>query len=203
MFNDIAMVSHNPKTGHTCFFQNDAPKATSGKNVPSPAAANAGKVWYPKQAETDRTGSGPDGVRCNYCHSAGPFIWSPYVQQAKSVDIDRWNPTGKWDSNFANMFEHTASLFHMESNDCTDCHRFGSEANCEMLARYYTTTPKPNATKPNAYWMPFKQGEPDEAMTDKRFKDEGYEKSMKQIESCCKKPDQAVCGTKPADGHNE
>jgi hypothetical protein len=204
MFHDIAMVSHNPDTGHTCFFQNDAPSATSGKHVPSPTAANAGTVWYPKQAEKNRGGTGPDGVRCNYCHSAGPFIWSPYVKQAKSVVLDKWNPTGRWDSNFADMFGHTADLFLLDADNCTSCHRFGSEANCEKLVRYYTTVPKPNATKPNAYWMPFKPGteEPDEAMTDQRFKEEEYEKVVKQIEDCCKKPNQAVCNTKPADGHN-
>src|SRR5262249_51694531 len=36
LFNDIALIGHNPKSGNTCFFQNHLTGLTDGTHVPHP-----------------------------------------------------------------------------------------------------------------------------------------------------------------------
>ncbi|MCW5811380.1 MAG: hypothetical protein KIT84_10225 [Labilithrix sp.] len=75
VFNDIAMIGHNPKTGKTCFFQNKLHEGKDGGHVTHPAdVERAREIW-----------DNPKGY-CGSCHSADAFIHSPWIDQAKRSD---------------------------------------------------------------------------------------------------------------------
>jgi len=208
VFNDIAMVSYDTKTGQTCFFQSktgapfDTASLDSSGKIPSPTADNAGVIWQEKSADTTtRSGTGPDGVRCNACHSAGPFIWTPYVGQATNIDIGRWGQakaSDPYDSNFANMFGRVASTFRFKDNACVECHRVGDGTDCNSFVPSFTTSPdtryRLNATN---LWMPpsdeyysgtLKENDALITALAKRYKD-----AIAQIADCCTNPGKADC----------
>jgi len=64
--------------------------------VPSPSdnTAQANQYWLDSQSVSN--------IQCTMCHAADPFIWSSFV--AQKADLAKWDPTGKYDSNFAGMF---------------------------------------------------------------------------------------------------
>lgn len=92
VFDDIAMVIHNPENKQTCFFQRlastnryvetltpipgkpDLPEI-SGKDVPFPLGPQAKPFWEHAPDEVAQIG-------CARCHDANPFVRSPYVFQA-------------------------------------------------------------------------------------------------------------------------
>jgi hypothetical protein len=74
-FNDIAMIGHNPRTGKTCYFQNKIFEGTDGARVPHPGDVEKSRhVW-----------DQPKGY-CMGCHSAEPFIHSPWIDGGKRRD---------------------------------------------------------------------------------------------------------------------
>jgi hypothetical protein len=91
VFDDIAMIIHNPDNSQTCFFQRlastnryveplmpipgkpDLPEI-SGKDVPFPLGPNATPFWEHAPEEVADIG-------CARCHDANPFVRSPYVLQ--------------------------------------------------------------------------------------------------------------------------
>ena len=122
LFDDIAIIQHDSATGRTCFFQSEVSskgdRGIDGRRVPSPSdrTAAADAVWM----TTSRVGN---SVECTKCHAADPFVWSPYI--AQTVDVDRWDPHGRYDSNFANLFGNPSKTFRPANNACLDCHHFG------------------------------------------------------------------------------
>lgn len=102
MFNGVAVVAHNTKTGDTCFFrQNDNYDPISKiitQNITH--SRDATRVPPPSEIEEDT----PDGFptaktfwktpqqaakqNCMACHDAGPFIHTPHVDQVKLADTD-------------------------------------------------------------------------------------------------------------------
>ena len=119
-FTDIAVIQHNKGTGNTCFFQSDLHKNLDGTSVPSPQenSANASRYWL------EPSSVGPGGITCTSCHDADPFIWSKYITQI--ANINNWNPLGKWNSNYQDLFGQTVKTFKPDNNKCTACHRIGS-----------------------------------------------------------------------------
>jgi hypothetical protein len=203
-FDDIAMVSHNKATGHTCFFQSPVRrKRYDGQSIPGPTDEDADRVWGERKTANDEKvgGFGPAGQRCNDCHSAGPFLWSPYVGQV--VDAEKatkeWNPNGKWDSNFANMFSMPSILLRPRyeksgntyDNACLECHRLGNGTSCKTFAnRYANKTHKFGSLE--EFWMPTNYGG-----TDDEWHTE-YDSAMEQIARCCGNPDLAECNKREA-----
>jgi hypothetical protein len=208
VFHDIAMVSYDTKSGQTCFFQSktgkpiDTAKLDPSGKIPSPTADNAGKIWEEKSDDTTTRGkTGPGGVRCNACHSAGPFLWSPYLGQAKNIDVGRWGQATQddpYDSNFAKMFGQEAHTFRFK-NSCTECHRIGDGSNCSSFVPRYTTSPDEKfRTNSKNLWMPV----PIEYEDDKRPKDndtlvtdlaKDYKSALKDISDCCDHPLDPKC----------
>jgi len=199
-YDDIAMVSHDPTTGDTCFFQSkvDSPEWVSGEGVLSPTDDLADTFWQPRRGAG--SGAGPAGVHCIECHSAGPFIWSPYVGQIKDVS-DKWDPDGKYNSNFADMFGETSVSFYMDNNACTECHRIGNGNNCGLFVRNFTINPKEHviAKHRSDFWMPvpaLRSDEPSESWHKK------YDTAMAQIARCCATPGLSECKATKMDGAN-
>jgi len=73
VFNDIAMLGHNPKTGRTCFFQNSINAARDGAHVPHPAD---------KEKSTNLWSANHQAYCSESCHAADPFVHSPWIDGA-------------------------------------------------------------------------------------------------------------------------
>jgi hypothetical protein len=198
-FNDIAMVSHNEATGHTCFFQSPTNGVVyDGTTIPSPTDEdNASKVWGGRGADSTRGLFGPAGVRCNACHSAGPFLWSPYVGQVVSIDeaLSKWNGEGIYHSNFANMFGTTSKLLTPKSNACRLCHRLGDGDSCRVHSPEFAKFKHTRGSEEKV-WMPFGY-----AGTQADF-DREYAPAMEQLARCCADPSLAECQSLDATPEN-
>ncbi|MBR0851716.1 hypothetical protein JQ543_28530 [Bradyrhizobium diazoefficiens] len=193
-FSDIAMVSHNPATGNTCFFQSEFGKVYDGRKVPSPTDEDhAHDVWGDRKADTTRGLFGPAGVRCNACHAAGPFLWTPYVGQVVSSDtaLTDWNGEGLYQSNFADMFGTTSKFLTPESNACRTCHRLGDGTSCSDHSPEFTKFDHANGSE-RKIWMP-----PEFTGTQADF-DRDYGPALAQLARCCADPTLAECETREA-----
>jgi hypothetical protein len=190
-FDDIAMIQHDASSGRTCFFQSPLEKNLNGTSVPSPSdrTANGQKYW---QDNSDR---GPGGIACSSCHAADPFIWSSFV--AQKADLSKWDPLGKYDSNFANLFGSFTKVFSPSGNGCTGCHRFGrgpaNDYACKLFPTRYTGH-LDHATRPDEFLMPPGFG------TNASAWHSSFDTSFVQIERCCDNPNLSECRTKLADG---
>ncbi len=179
-FSDIAVVQHNKATGNTCFFQSHLEQHLDGTNVPSPQenSANASKYWL------EPTASGPGNITCTGCHDADPFIWSKYIIQV--ADISKWDPFGKWNSNYQNAFGHSVKSFQPDNNKCVACHRIGDQ-NCRRSDDGGGHVSVKEVE--NKLWMP-----PGFSGTAAAWHST-YGASVEQLYSCCDNPSQAMCKT--------
>ncbi len=175
VFNDVAIIQHNRKTGETCWFQ--ALGVRYGARVPPPSEAavpedvkarepkaqDAGDFWLKPQEVA--------GINCLTCHDADPWMHSPYARQPKDEGGEVWLPSsprskyimlgGKF--GFSN-WPQTYSVTPTENGDCVSCHRIGSVSGCENWARdaggesttYPAFTAKNDFAKafPRDHWMP-------------------------------------------------
>ena len=204
LFDDIAIIQHDSATGRTCFFQSEVSskgdRGIDGRRVPSPSdrTAAADAVWM----TTSRVGN---SVECTKCHAADPFVWSPYI--AQTVDVDRWDPHGRYDSNFANLFGNPSKTFRPANNACLDCHHFGrgpkpnvnltdkrKDNACNALVDALTLQDRPHSAQPKQIRMP-----PDFGTNVTAFKS-AFDASIAQIKRCCATPDLPECRSDIADG---
>ncbi len=190
-FDDIAVIQHDRTTGRTCFFQSPLRKKLDGQTVPSPSERSVAASTYWMENEN----RGPGGIACTGCHSADPFIWSPYV--AQKANLPTWNPLGEFDSNFANLFGAPATLIQPEKNACVSCHRFGVSSESgwgcgPLTSRYIGSTPHVMTT-PSILMPPGYAGN-----------SAGFEMlfgpSARQIQLCCSNPTLPECKSRPANG---
>lgn len=136
-FNDIAMIGHNPKTGKTCYFQNKIFDGTDGAKVPHPADLEKSRhIW-----------DAPKGY-CMGCHSAEPFIHTPWIDNALRRDGTPIVPKMgvhddfeiSWNASPYSVVNRKAQaearvgggswdlpkhLVSEEADACTSCHRIG------------------------------------------------------------------------------
>jgi hypothetical protein len=178
-FTDIAVIQHSRASGNTCYYQSKLHMDLDGSNVPSPQSnsAAASDYWL------EPSGNGPGGIRCTSCHDADPFIWSPYIDQV--ADTSKWNPCGKWNSNFQDMFGTPVKVIRPTNNACMGCHhRFGSET-CEANNDGGGHVSVHEAAV--KHWMPlgFSGSNADWAAA--------WQTAVDEIHSCCSNPGQAKC----------
>jgi hypothetical protein len=127
-FDDIAMILHNDKNGETCWFQSPDYEGVdlNGTKVPRPNRVGAGLFWI-KPSDTAR-------IQCVDCHDSGPFIISPWMNQAKSAaklrDTKKTaykNSTAPFDAwptpTFISIGRH--GLNDSDEKSCTHCHHVG------------------------------------------------------------------------------
>lgn len=74
VFNDMAMIGTNPKTGRTCFFQNSIGSGRDGSKVPHPADVEKSTSVWSSYVQSYCSGT---------CHAADPFVHSPWIDGAK------------------------------------------------------------------------------------------------------------------------
>ena len=188
-FDDIAMIQHNKATGRTCFFQSKLESNLDGRSVPSPSdrTAAGSNYWL------ENTNGGPNGIPCSSCHAADPFIWSTFV--AQKADLSKWDPLGKYDSNFAGLFGAYGKVFSPAGNACTSCHRFGkgpaNDLACNSFPTRYTGH-LPDATNPAEFVMPPGFG------TNASAWHASFDTAFAQIQRCCANPDLAECRSRVA-----
>ena len=137
VFNDIAMIGHNPVTGKSCFFQNKIWQGNDGSRVTHPADVQKSRhIW-----------DQPKGY-CMGCHSAEAFIHSPWIDGAKRANGSPIVPMmGKhpdfeisWNASPFNVVNRKAQadamvgggswpvpkqLVSEEADACLTCHRMG------------------------------------------------------------------------------
>jgi hypothetical protein len=173
LFNDVAIIQHNRKTGETCWFQalgklyaGRVPPPTE-KEVPAavltehPQATDAKSFWLPPRDTAN--------INCVSCHDADQWMHSPYVRQAKDDNGNTWLPSaprGKYimlGGKFGfDKWATTYSVTPEASGDCVSCHRIGSMKGCEKwaadaggvnihLAQFKTEFGK---SYPQSHWMP-------------------------------------------------
>ncbi|MBX3203662.1 MAG: hypothetical protein KF764_01275 [Labilithrix sp.] len=210
VFNDIAMIGHNPKTGKTCFFQNKIFDGTDGAHVPHPADLEKSRhVW-----------DAPKGY-CMRCHSAEAFIHSPWIDGAKRRDGTPIVPMmGKhadfeisWNSSPFSVVNRKAQadarvgggswdlpkhLVSEGADACLTCHRIGGgdgmrrfpmwAAGEEGLDRFAQGTSgpifqrySPQAQKfENSHWMPLRL----EGLNADNWAESKYGKAVAHIKAC-------------------
>jgi hypothetical protein len=152
---DVAIIGHHPQTGATAFYQyyhpgnpEDAQVIKSPMNDP-----DADNFW---DAPSTTAGNG-----CNSCHSADPFIHSPYVQQVKMpsgesvVPSDPLGPYYFIQSGAGEPFSDWAAPQTITSpnNKCTQCHRVGTKDGATVFAKSINNPASSYNLNPHQ-WMP-------------------------------------------------
>jgi hypothetical protein len=128
---DMAVIGHHPRTGATAYLQYfDDGVEKSSKIVVSPFSDGGKEFW----ADISKI----KAMGCERCHSADPFIHTPWIDQVR-VDTVSWegyplpmvpsNPLGPFsfvDAGPGDYFEPwNFNLKHLDDpqNACTECHR--------------------------------------------------------------------------------
>ena len=137
---DMAVIGHHPRTGASAYLQYYAPNCPkSGEVVVAPSSPGAAAFWSPMDSLIP-------SFRCERCHTAGPFIHSPWINQvtigggeepdAPPVEpvvpsdpfgpffyvwSDSGEPFAGWDS--ALIAAKGGGHFKKTGNRCTQCHR--------------------------------------------------------------------------------
>lgn len=96
IFNDIAIIQQNKKTGHTCYFQalSDSGGPLYGRRVPPPTETDAmfaqnvpASSEHSGEAQSAKTfwikPSGIANINCNNCHDNDSFMHDPWVDQLR------------------------------------------------------------------------------------------------------------------------
>lgn len=175
VFNDVAVIQHNKKTGDTCYFQ--ALGTLYAKRVPPP---NELELPAEVAAEHPQAAAAKDfwlepanvaGINCITCHDADAWMHSPYIDQPKTEDGDTWLPSAPRSKynvlgakfGFGN-WPTTYSVKPKENGECASCHRVGSLKGCEAWAADSGGMKIPNQfvnaktaygkAFPQSHWMP-------------------------------------------------
>jgi|GEM_PF-470674 len=185
-YSDIAVIEHNPATGHTCFFQSPVGSpidTTSGMPSPMENSGLASSRWLEPGSVSS--------INCQRCHAAGPFIWTPWIGQVVDVNNTGWDPKGKYGSNFHGIFASPQpAAFNPSGNLCTSCHRIGSTAKVffdRAVAWGVAASGDPRHPPVSAWMPPGTLNEPDWHAV--------YDQSVAQLNRCFKDPTLAECNT--------
>jgi hypothetical protein len=173
VFNDVAIIQHNSKTGETCWFQ--ALGVLYGDRVPPPT-----EVELPQDVQDEHPQAKPSedfwlepeevaGINCIGCHDADPWMRSPYVAVPKDEKGNIWLPSSPA-SDYVMLggefgfkdWPISYEVIPEKNEDCVTCHRIGSLNGCEtwgpdaggvgnFLASFKTEFGK---SFPNSHWMP-------------------------------------------------
>jgi len=192
-FDDIAMILHNNENGETCWFQTRDGSGVdlNGLRVPHPMRTGARLFWIKP--------SDVEGIKCIKCHDSGPFITSPWLNQAKSAGKLRdpkkskyrnsTPPFNKWTKPvFVSVGRH--GLTDTGDKSCTHCHHIGVERTWEKWIDY-SVGDRDNDTKlpsnEKVFMPPRSLSVPLEGKYDKSEWEHHYREHVKALKECCKK----------------
>jgi hypothetical protein len=133
-FDSIEVITHNVKTGSTCFFMSknfgNQPEGVDGRRVPPPTeeAPPAGMVsakdlWASPQHISNHS--------CISCHDSDPWVHTPWIDQSQQVPSD---PFGFYSVDVGGPFVNwpKPQSISTRGNSCTSCHRIGSLNTCQQ-----------------------------------------------------------------------
>ncbi len=145
VFNDMAMIGHNPKTGRTCFFQNSIGSGRDGAHVPHPADVEKSTTVWSSYVQSYCTGQ---------CHAENAFVHSPWIDGAKRGDghpiVPKIGelpdfPISRLDAPYNIVaadtlgFKLPKQLVSDEVGPCNNCHRLAGNT-MGQFARWATGT---------------------------------------------------------------
>ncbi|MBL4683058.1 MAG: hypothetical protein JKY37_00600 [Nannocystaceae bacterium] len=131
VYEDMAVIGHNVRTGATCFWDDvndvihddDAPPIDMLDATEDERARFVALFGY------------HDGSSCVTCHDHDPFLYTPYLRSTTwdSIAADKgpYHLVGLGREPRATGTQH---LISRRANPCTSCHRLGSEGTCTSFA---------------------------------------------------------------------
>jgi hypothetical protein len=137
-FDDIAMILHNRFNGETCWFQTVDGEGVekNGKRVPRPTRLIARTFWLSPDATR--------GIECINCHDSGPFVISPWINQANNIANLRYAkktpyrnstpPFNKWKQPRFVSIDSAGLALGGDDKPCTHCHQIATTRTCTGLA---------------------------------------------------------------------
>lgn len=135
---DMAVIGHHPRTGATAYLQfYDSERPKDARVVRAPWSEEGPDFWAPMDTLVD-------SFRCQRCHTAGPFIHTPWINQVTTgggtggapvepmvpsdplgpfffVDSEEGERFWTWDS--ALVADKGGGHLAKRDNLCTNCHR--------------------------------------------------------------------------------
>lgn len=169
VFNDIAMIGSNPKTGKTCFFQNKENIGNDGSRVTHPGdVARSSAIWP----------ATPSSYCTKSCHGSDAFVHSPWIDQALRSDgktivpkmgelrdfpISDLELPYKLINGPAQGFQVPQQLVSEEAAPCTTCHRVAGTAFAEFAEwstgegdAYFSKITDSYKRFEKSHWMPLR-----------------------------------------------
>lgn len=156
-FDDIAMIGSNPKTGKTCFFQNNIGSGNDGERVSHPADIEKSRtIW-----------DSPKGYCFQSCHGTDPFIQSPWINGARKSNNKPVVPMMGFEPDFeiswlespyyvvnmdAQSWTIPKQLVSDEAGPCISCHRAGGDAWIRQFANWTTGRGARGGEMSDSYW---------------------------------------------------
>ncbi len=215
LFEDVAIIQHNKKSGDTCWYQMLDNTGRDARRVPPPtevalpanapsSAITASDFWMSPESAAD--------IRCLRCHDSDPWIHTPYVDQMKLADGSTLVPSnpfreyknvGRFFSEWTKESKRSFAISTKEKNSCTTCHRIGSQNTCDNFAGQSigqeTTrdlSDYASRTFKLSHWMP-PSGHGVETIQDWQNDEAGMRSDADKLLACCSNPDAAECVKKP------
>ena len=202
VFNDIAIVGSNPRTGKTCFFQNKENIGNDGSRVTHPGdVARSSAIWP----------ATPSSYCTKNCHAADAFVHSPWIDQAKRSDgkpivpmmgehpdwpISSLDAPYKLVNGPAQGFEVGKQLVSEDAAPCTTCHRVAGKAFAEFAEwstgegeAYFSKITDSYKTFEKSHWMPLRL----DGLTAENFPTSKWGVAVKHIRTCMDNPSAEGC----------
>ena len=193
VFNDVAMIGHNPRTGRTCFFQNDIGTGRDGKHVPHPADVEKSTTMWSTGVQEYCSGT---------CHAESAFVHSPWIDGAKRSDgkaiVPKMGeladfPISELDRPYNIVaadklgFELPKQLVSDEVGACNNCHRLAG-GTLNRFAKwstgsgtdYYNWITETGKKFEASHWMPPRK----DGLTADNFAASPYGKALQFMDRC-------------------
>ena len=193
VFNDIAIIGSNPRTGKTCFFQNKENVGNDGSRVTHPGdVARSSAIWP----------STPSSYCTKNCHAADAWVHSPWIDQAKRADgtpiVPMLGQHAEWPiSNLdapyklvngpAQGFVVGKQLVSEDAAPCTTCHRVAGKAFAEFAEwstgegdAYFGKITERYKAFEKSHWMPLRL----DGLTAENFPTSKWGVAVKHIRKC-------------------
>ena len=202
VFNDMAMIGHNPKTGRTCFFQNSIGNGRDGSHVTHPADVEKSTAIWSTSVQSYCSGS---------CHAESAFTHSPWIDGAKRANGKTIIPKVGENPDFLisdlsapyNIvaadqlgFSIPKQLVNDEVGACNNCHRLAGST-LSQFANWSTGTGDDyfsNITDfgkkfENSHWMPPRR----DGLTDANWATSKYGKALEFMKKCSDDESDPAC----------
>lgn len=194
LYDEIDVILHSPATGSTCWFHAEAPAPrAAGRgldgHVPAPEDGDAARRFWSPPAETAKRA-------CVSCHDGSPFLYSPFVAQARILPAD---PFGPYANDVGADFQSwpAPQSIATRGNTCTACHRIGSMESCRVLMLQSVGKAPTDGLDdwgklfPQSHWMP--PGDLHSAAQWAAI----YDGSVAALSRCCARPETPGCVLAP------